>query len=53
MKFIKQFFVADFQSGLDKVDQKTKDEYKGHEDDIPGIFSDMEPMLEQLMHLTS
>ena len=38
--------LVDFQSGLDKVDQKTKDEYKGHVDDIPGLFGLMNPIKE-------
>ncbi|MBP5548553.1 MAG: hypothetical protein J6X58_06675 [Bacteroidales bacterium] len=36
--------LVDFKSGLDKVDEKTKKEYEGHLDDIPGIFGLMEPM---------
>lgn len=35
--------LVDFQSGLDRIDEKTKEEYKGHEDDIPGLFSTMPP----------
>ncbi|MDX2442611.1 MAG: hypothetical protein QNK30_02315 [Bacteroidales bacterium] len=36
--------LVDFQSGLDKIENQTKEEFKGHEDDIPGIFSKMDPM---------
>ena len=36
--------LVDFQSGLDKVDKKTKQEYEGRLDEIPGIFGLMEPM---------
>ena len=34
--------LVDFKSGLDKIDEQTKEKYKGHLD--PGIFSLMEPM---------
>jgi 5'(3')-deoxyribonucleotidase len=36
--------LVDFQSGLDKVDEKTLKKYEGHEDDIPGIFALMGPI---------
>ena len=36
--------IVDFQSGLDKVDDATKQDFEGHLDDIPGIFGLMEPM---------
>lgn len=36
--------LVDFQSGLDKIDEQTKERYFGHLDDIPGIFGLMEPM---------
>ena len=36
--------LVDFQSGLDKIDEKTKQEYEGRFDEIPGIFGLMEPM---------
>lgn len=36
--------LVDFQSGLNKVDEATKQQYEGHLDDIPGIFALMEPM---------
>ena len=35
--------LVDFQSGLDKADPKEKEEHKGDEDEIPGIFSLMTP----------
>ena len=31
--------LVDFKSGLDKVDEQTKQEYEGRLDEIPGIFS--------------
>ena len=36
--------LVDFKSGLDKVDEQTKQEYEGRLDEIPGIFSLMDPM---------
>lgn len=36
--------LVDFQSGLDKVNEKTKQEYEGRLDEIPGIFGLMEPI---------
>lgn len=36
--------LVNFESGLEKTDQKTLNEFKGHEDDIPGIFAKMDPM---------
>ena len=36
--------LVDFQSGLNKVDEATKQAYDGHQDDIPGLFDLMEPM---------
>jgi 5'(3')-deoxyribonucleotidase len=36
--------IVDFLSGLDKVDDATKQAFEGHLDDIPGIFGLMEPM---------
>lgn len=36
--------LVDFQSGLDQIDEKTKEAYKGHEDDIPSLFALMKPM---------
>lgn len=36
--------LVDFKSGIDKLDEKTRQEYQGHLDDVPGIFSLMDPM---------
>jgi len=36
--------LVDFQSGIDKITQETRALYKGHMDDVPGIFSLMDPM---------
>ena len=36
--------LVDFQSGVAKIDEATKGEYKGKLDEIPGIFSLMEPI---------
>ncbi len=36
--------LVDFQSGIDKQDDVTLKTYEGHYDDIPGIFSLMDPM---------
>ena len=36
--------LVDFQSGVAKIDEATKEEYKGKLDEIPGIFSLMEPI---------
>ena len=36
--------LVDFESGLDQVDQKTKEQYKGRLDEIPNIFSLMQPV---------
>jgi 5'(3')-deoxyribonucleotidase len=36
--------LVDFQSGLNEIDDTIKDEYKGHVDDIPNIFSLMIPI---------
>lgn len=36
--------LVDFQSAFEKIDAKTMEDYEGHLDDIPGIFSLMEPM---------
>ena len=37
--------LVNFQSGIDKLDEKTKAEYESHLDDVPGIFALMDPML--------
>ena len=36
--------LVNFQSGIDKLDEKTKTEYEGHLDDVPGIFALMDAM---------
>ena len=35
--------LVDFQSGIDRIDEQTKKEYEGRLDDVPGIFSLMNP----------
>ena len=36
--------LVDFQSGIDRLDEATKQAYEGHIDDVPGIFALMDPM---------
>lgn len=36
--------LVDFQSGIDKLSDEVKKEYKGRLDEVPGIFSLMDPM---------
>jgi len=36
--------IVDFKSGIDKLSEKTKKEYEGKLDEVPGIFALMEPM---------
>ncbi len=36
--------LVDFQSGINKQDDATLKAYEGHYDDIPGIFSQMDPL---------
>ena len=36
--------LVDFQSGIDKLDEQTKQEYEEHLDDVPGIFALIDPM---------
>lgn len=36
--------LVDFQSGINRLDTAVRDEYKGCLDDVPGIFSLMDPM---------
>lgn len=36
--------LVDFKSGIERTDQTTLKEYEGHLDDVPGIFSKMDPM---------
>lgn len=35
--------LVDFQSGIDKISEEKKQKYEGNLDDVPGIFSLMEP----------
>jgi 5'-nucleotidase len=36
--------LVDFKSGIAKISKDVQDEYESHLDDVPGIFSLMEPM---------
>lgn len=36
--------LVNFQSGIDKLDEATKQAYEDHFDDVPGIFALMDPM---------
>ena len=36
--------LVNFQSGLDKIDLQTQSKFNNKNDDIPGIFSLMEPV---------
>ena len=36
--------LVDFQSGIDRLDEATKQAYEGNLDDVPGIFALMDPM---------
>lgn len=36
--------LVNFQSGIDKLSEETKREYEGRLDEVPGIFSLMDPM---------
>ena len=36
--------LVDFKSGIDKLSEETKREYEGRIDEVPGIFSLMDPM---------
>ncbi len=36
--------LVDFQSGIDKLDEKTKQKYEPNLDDAPGIFALMKPI---------
>ncbi|MDR1884409.1 MAG: hypothetical protein LBR26_16775 [Prevotella sp.] len=36
--------LVDFQSGIDRLSEETKREYEGRLDEVPDIFSLMEPM---------
>lgn len=36
--------LVDFQSGIDRLDTATQEEYTGRLDEVPGIFALMDPM---------
>ena len=36
--------LVDFQSGINQLDDRTKLEYEGRLDEVPGIFSLMKPI---------
>ena len=36
--------LVDFKTGIAKLSKSIQDEYEGHLDDVPGLFSLMEPM---------
>ena len=36
--------LVDFSTGIEKLTQKTKEEYDGRYDEVPNIFSSMDPM---------
>jgi len=36
--------LVDFESGIQRLDEKTKEKYKKHLDEVPNIFALMEPM---------
>lgn len=36
--------LVDFPSGIEQLDEKTKQEYQGNYDEVPGIFSKMKPL---------
>ena len=36
--------LVNFESGIDRLDEKTMQEYAGRLDDVPGIFALMDPM---------
>ena len=36
--------LVDFSSGIARLDDATRKKYEGHMDDVPGIFSLMEPV---------
>ena len=36
--------LVNFQSGIDRLDEATKQAYEGNLDDVPGIFVLMDPM---------
>lgn len=36
--------LVDFESGVEKLDEAVKEQYKGRLDEVPGIFALMEPL---------
>ena len=36
--------LVDFPSGINRIDQETREKYSDHLDDVPGIFALMDPM---------
>ncbi len=36
--------IVDFPTGIAKLDEKTRQQYKGNYDEVEGIFGLMEPM---------
>lgn len=36
--------LVDFKSGIEQIDERAKTEYDGNLDDVPGIFSKMQPV---------
>lgn len=36
--------IVDFKSGIDRLDEATRQEYEGRLDEVPGIFALMDPM---------
>jgi len=36
--------LVNFQSGIDRIDKNLREEYEGRLDDVPGIFSLMDPL---------
>lgn len=47
--------LVDFESGLARLDETTKKEYEGRLDEVPNLFSMMEPItsaIEAVHHLT-
>ena len=42
--------LVDFESGIKRLDQATKAEYEGRLDEVPGIFSLMDPLPGEAVH---
>jgi len=40
--------LVDFPTGIEKLDPATKEKFEGKYDDVPGIFSLMEPVKEAI-----